>query len=196
MSHANDLFENSHYFSDRLRYDTAPSSTPIFPDDHTLGCSSAKVKVIQYGDYQCSHCIKAHKIVKSIQMKVGNQILFVFRHFPRSDIHPFAQHAAEAAEAACSQQRFWQMHDRLFDLNAALDDASLVEHAIALNLSISQFLKEMKEDLHVKRVLQHIEIGRRIGVSRTPTFFINDLCLEGDIDELVLLAAIQHKLQL
>ncbi|GAB4378564.1 MAG: hypothetical protein Kow00121_30720 [Elainellaceae cyanobacterium] len=195
MSNANDLSEDAHHFKGRLKSATAPIWAPVVPDDHIRGCQTAKAKVIEYGDYQCFRCVKARKILKIIQRQVENQILFVFRHFPRSDIHPFAQYAAEAAEAACSQQQFWQMHDRLLNLGVALDDASSVEHAIALNLNINQFLQEMKKDLHMKRVLQDVETGTKSDVSNTPTFSINNLQLEGDLEEPVLFKAIQHKLQ-
>jgi protein-disulfide isomerase len=163
--------------------------------DHVQGCTTAKVKVIEYGDYQCTQCAKAHEILKVIKTQLGNQVLFVYRHFPRIDVHPFAQHAAEAAEAANSQQKFWQMHERLFNLREALDDASLVEHALALQLNINQFLREMSEDMHVNRVFQDIESGITSGVNSTPTFFINGLRFEGDWENSALFTAIKQELQ-
>ncbi|NJL20870.1 MAG: DsbA family protein [Leptolyngbyaceae cyanobacterium SM1_3_5] len=195
MSNTKDSSEDAARSNPGVKYAAAPVCPPVVPDDHIQGHRAAKVSVVEYGDYQCSRCVKAHEILKLIQTQFGSQILFVFRHFPRSDIHPFAQHAAEAAEAANSQQKFWQMHDRLFNLSEALDDASLVEHAIALKLNINQFLQEMTADVHVDRVLQDIETGIRSGVNSTPTFFINGSRFEGDWENSALLTAIQHELQ-
>jgi protein-disulfide isomerase len=118
-------------------------------------------------------------LVESIRRQF-TQLCFVFRHFPCLDHYLSAQHAAEAAEAAGAQGKFWQMHDRLFTHRYCFDDAGLIEHAVALRLDVNRFLQEMSLDFHVPRVLQDYESGKRSGVSYTPTFFINGLKFTGD----------------
>src|SRR5262245_55957525 len=102
---------------------------PVGPRDHTQGPADARVTLVEYGDYECPHCRCAYPIVKEVQQRLGNTLQFVFRNFPLTDSHPHAQHAAEAAEAAASQDRFWEMHDLLFEQQQALDDRHLVRYA-------------------------------------------------------------------
>jgi protein-disulfide isomerase len=162
---------------------------PIEPDlllsppsdrDHCQGSSSAKITLVEYGDYQCSDCQIAHPIIQLIQQQLGNQIQFVFRHFPQSHLHPNAYHAAEAAEAAASQNQFWEMHSHLLQHQNKLADSNLVEYAIALFLDVNLFLAEMASDCHMARVHADIESGIQSGVIKTPTFFINGLKYNDD----------------
>jgi len=157
-------------------------STPIDPDrlvvpvssrDHFQGNPSAKITLVQYGDYQCPRCYAAHCILPTIQQLLDKQIRFVFRHFPQPHIHPEAYHAAEAAEAAASQDKFWEMHTHLLQNQSNLSDSSLVRYAIALYLDVNQFLYEMTTDDHVARIQTDIDSGLQSGVVKTPTFFIN-----------------------
>ena len=150
---------------------------PVNDHDHFQGGSTASITLVQYGDYQCPGCQMAHGILPFIQQQLGNQIRFVFRHFP---LHPEAYHAAEAAEAAASQQKFWEMHSHLFENQTNLTDSYLVEYAIALALDVNQFLHEMTTDYHVARVQADIDSGLQSGVIRTPTFFINGLKFNDD----------------
>jgi protein-disulfide isomerase len=153
---------------------------PVSHRDHCQGDSAATITLVQYGDYQCPDCKTVHGIIQSIQQQLGNQIRFVFRHFPQSNIHPEAYHAAEAAEAAASQQKFWEMHAHLLKHQSQLTDGYLVEYAIALHLNIEQFLQEMASDCHMARVDADIESGIQSGVIKTPTFFINSVKYNGD----------------
>jgi protein-disulfide isomerase len=105
---------------------------------------------------------------------------FVFRHFPQTHLHPEAYHAAEAAEAAASQNRFWEMHSHLLQHQTKLSDSDLVESAIALFLDVNQFLAEMASDCHMARVQADIDSGMQSGVIKTPTFFINSLKYDDD----------------
>ncbi|MDX2214317.1 MAG: DsbA family protein [Oculatellaceae cyanobacterium bins.114] len=148
---------------------------PVSSRDHFQGISTAKITLVEYGDYQCPDCRIAQHIITSIQQQLGDQMRFVFRHFPQSQMHPEAEHAAEAAEAAGSQNKFWEMHTHLLEHQAQLADSNLVEYAIALYLDVNQFLQEMTNDSHVARVQADIESGIQSGVIKTPTFFINDL---------------------
>lgn len=171
---------------------------PVFAQrypDHTRGSKEAKVKLLEYCDYQCPRCVKAHQIVQSILAEFGDQVQFILRHFPLTDVNPQAQHAAEAAEAAGSQGKFWEMHDRLFTYPQALDDASLVEHALALRLNLNQFLREITGDRHVDRISTHIAQGRNSGIYTAPTFFINQQRFNGDWSQSELIQAVKDVIQ-
>ncbi len=133
----------------------------------------AKITLVQYGDYQCSVCQSVYSTIQSIQTQLGDQIRFVFRHFPQSQIHPEAYRAAAAAEAAASQHKFWEMHAHLMARQSQLADFHLVEAAIALYLDVDQFLQAMAADCHVAKVQADIASGSQSGVIQTPTFFIN-----------------------
>lgn len=148
---------------------------PVSDRDHCQGNPTAKITLVEYGDYQCPGCQAAHYIVLLIQQQLGEQMRFVFRHFPQPDLHPEAYHAAEAAEAAASQNKFWEMHSHLLQHQSQLADSNLVEYAIALFLDVNQFLAEMASDCHLARVQADIESGIQSGVIKTPTFFINGL---------------------
>src|SRR5919198_5113643 len=116
------------------RDDRAQLSLPVGPRDHIAGANDAALVLVEYGDFQCPHCRRAFPIVREVQRTLGSQLRFVFRHFPLTKVHPEAEHAAEAAEAAAAQGAFWQMHDRLFERQFALDDDSLVSYAAELGL--------------------------------------------------------------
>jgi protein-disulfide isomerase len=175
--------------------DREPLVPYIRPNDRIRGSLQAAVTLVEYGDYQCSQCVKSHQLIVAIQVQFSSQFCFIFRHFPRTNLHPLAQHAAEAVEAAASQNKFLEMHDRLFSLPQALDDASLVEHALALGLNVNQFLKEMSEDLHVPRVFEDLENGLKNGVKQTPTFFVNGLRFDGDWEHSALRKAIYRVIE-
>lgn len=163
---------------------------PVSDRDHCQGNPAAKITLVEYGDYQCSGCQAAHYIVLLIQQQLGEQVRFVFRHFPQSDLHPEAYHAAEAAEAAASQNRFWEMHAHLLQHQTKLADSHLVEYAIALFLDVNQFLAEMASDCHMARVESDIASGIQSGVVKTPTFFINGLKYNDDRQLETLLEAV------
>jgi len=146
---------------------------PVSSRDHSRGHSSARITLVQYGDYQCTACPVAHNRIQALQQQLAGQIRFVFRHFPQANLHSHAFHAAEAAEAAASQKKFWQMHTHLLTHQSHLADSDLVEYALYLSLDIEQFLHEMTADCHVVKVQEDIVSGIRSGVKMTPTFFIN-----------------------
>jgi protein-disulfide isomerase len=122
--------------------------TPInIGTDHIRGSVDAPISIVEYGDYECPYAGMAYPIVKEIMKKFNNKVYFVFRNFPLNDIHPNAQHSAEAAEAAAAQDKFWEMHDYLFEHQKALDDSHLLQYAERLGIDS--------------------------GVQGTPTFFVN-----------------------
>ncbi len=139
--------------------------------DHIQGSSSAALLLLAYGNYQCPQSGKARHTINRLQDSLGENLCFVFRHFSVAH-YPRSQKAAESAEAAGSQQKFWEMHNKLFANQTALDDASLVEYAIELGLDLPQFLYEITHGVHTERIRSDDEIGRQCGVEETPTFFV------------------------
>jgi protein-disulfide isomerase len=146
--------------------------------------------LVEYGDFECPYCRQAFPIVKEVQQRLGKDLRFVFRDFPLTKIHTHAQHAAEAAEAAAAQGAFWQMHDRLFERQFALDDENLVEYATELGLDADRLRGELEAGIYRDRVRDDFMSGVRSGVNGTPTFFINDVRHDGSYDLDTLLAAL------
>src|SRR5436305_12607697 len=122
---------------------TARLTLPVSQHDHQQGPETAPVTLVEYGDYECPYCGEAYPIVKEIQRRLGDRLRFVFRNFPLTQSHPHAEHAAEAAEAAAVQGKFWQMHDSLLEHQRPRADAHLAHYAVALNLDRERFEREM-----------------------------------------------------
>ncbi|HEY0376926.1 MAG TPA: thioredoxin domain-containing protein [Pyrinomonadaceae bacterium] len=173
----------------------AKLSLPVSERDHMQGSPAASVTLVEYGDFECPHCGAAHLIVKKIQKMVGDQLRFVFRHFPLTQMHPHAERAAEAAEAAGAQGRFWQMHDLLFENQQTLSDRHLLLFAEALDLDTERFARELAEGVHQPRVREDFMSGVRSGVNGTPTFFINSIRHDGAFDLDPLLYAIERAVE-
>jgi protein-disulfide isomerase len=147
---------------------------PVDPHrDHIQGPENAPVTLVEYGDFQCPNCEEAYPVVKSIQKKMGSQLRFVYRHFPITDSHPDAAHAAEASEAAAAQGQFWEMHDMLFEHQNALDEQALRGYAERLGLDVNLFEQDMRNHAFAARVTEDFSTGLHSGVNGTPTFFIN-----------------------
>jgi protein-disulfide isomerase len=144
---------------------------PISARDRFQGLVDASVALVEYGDYQCPTCGEVYQLIEAIRQQV-NDLCFVFRHFPQSQIHLYALRAAEAAAA---QGRFWQMHDILFAHQQALGTDYLVEYADRIGLDISQFLQDISSQLHIDRINKDIESGLQSGVTIAPALFINGI---------------------
>ena len=171
---------------------TKPTLTiPVGPKDHVKGPEKAPITLVEYGDFQCPYCREAYPIVKQLQEKLGPHLRFVFRNFPLTRIHQFAQHAAEAAEAAAAQGAFWQMHDRLFERQFALEDENLLEYARDLGLDADRLGGELTAGTHRNRVRDDFMSGVKSGVNGTPTFFINGVRHDGSYDVETLLGALE-----
>ena len=155
--------------------EVARLSSPVTARDHAQGPPDAAVTLVEYGDYECPHCGRAYPIVKEIQKRLGSRLRFVFRNFPLKEIHPHAEHAAEAAEAAAVQGKFWEMHDTIFEHQRALDDRHLLEYAAELALDEARVQRELASHMHAARVREDFLSGIRSGVNGTPTFFINGI---------------------
>lgn len=165
-----------------------------FERDHFQGPRNAPVQMVEFGDYQCPYCGQAYAIIKRVQEALDDYglVCFTFRNFPLAQMHPNAQHAAEAAEAAGAQDRFWEMHDILYENQHALDDASLREYAAMIGLDVEMFDNEMLTHVHARRVREDFVSGIRSGVNGTPTFFFNGFRYNDSWDEESLLAAIKQ----
>jgi protein-disulfide isomerase len=167
--------------------------------DHIRGPRTAPATLAEYGDFECPHCGRVHFILDELMEQMGDQVRLVFRHFPLTQVHPHAQRAAEAAEAAGAQRRFWEMHDMLFENQDALEDADLMAYAQELGLDLNRFQVELVSGAHAPRVRQDFLSGVRSGVNGTPTFFINGRRHDGpcDLESLAaaILANIGHQLR-
>jgi protein-disulfide isomerase len=163
--------------------------------DHTLGPTTAPVTLLEYGDYECPYCGEAHFVVKELQGQLGRTLRFVFRHFPLATIHPHALRAAEAAEAAGAQGRFWDMHDMLFENQQRLDDDNLVLYATTLGLDVSRFIEDLATHAHLARIEEDFRSGARNGVNGTPTFLINGVRHDGPFDLVSLMDSVSAAMQ-
>jgi len=155
---------------------------PVSDRDHIQGPPSAKVTLVEYGDYQCPHCLQAYPIMIDIQEHLGDRMRLVFRNFPLTQIHPNAQHAAEAAEAAGAQGKFWEMHEYLFEHQSHLDDDALLRYAREIGLDVDRFQRDLENHTFASRVREDFQSGVRSGVNGTPTFFINGIRHDGPWD--------------
>ena len=168
---------------------------PIGQDDRVLGPSTAAVTLTEYGDYECPFCGRAHQQVQKVIRDLAKSMRFAFRHFPLAQAHPHALLAAEAAEAAGAQGRFWPMHDLLFENQQALEVEDLLGYASALDLDMARFTDDLEGHVHLERVKRDFKSGARSGVNGTPTFFINLERFEASWDADTLEAAVARTIQ-
>ena len=156
-------------------------TVPVSPArDHIRGPADALVTLVEYGDYECPYCGKAFPVVKEIQRRMKDQLQFVFRNFPVNTIHEHAGVAAQAAECAAAQGKFWEMHDLLYEHQEDLDDVDLRQYALKIGLEIYRFEADMSSERFARRVREDFRSGIRSGVNGTPTFFINEIRYNGD----------------
>ena len=150
--------------------------------DHIEGNADALVTLVEYADYQCPYCGAAHPVIKHLQKSLGEKLRFVFRNFPLTDAHPYALLAAQAAEAAALQGKFWQMHDLIFENQEELEPEVLPVWARKIGLDVDQFAKAVREERVTKRIEEDYASGLDSGVDGTPSFFINGMRYEGEDD--------------
>lgn len=160
---------------------------PVTDADHILGPADANVTLVEYGEFECPHCGRAHFHLKALRDHLPElNARFVFRHFARDDVHPFSVRAAVAAEAANAQGRFWEMHDRLFEHQHALEYEDLERHAAAVGLDVDRFMRDIFDSRHLEFVHAQGRGAIESGVSSTPSFFLNGARYDGSyaVDEL------------
>ncbi|MDH4393217.1 MAG: thioredoxin domain-containing protein [Aquabacterium sp.] len=141
--------------------------------DHVLGDAHAKLTLVEYGDYECPACIQAQPLVQQLVDTHQGRLRFVFRHFPLMEVHPNAELAAEAAEAAAAQGQFWPMHHLLLAQAHHLGPAALAGYALSLGLDMNRFNAEMGDRIYTQRVQEHRRAGVQSGVRATPAMFLN-----------------------
>ena len=168
---------------------------PMGPGDHVKGAPSARVTIVEYVDYECPYCARAHGVVSEVMDRVGDEACLLVRHFPLSQIHPHALDAAQAAEAASAQGSFWAMHSMLFENQLALDLDSLVIYADVLGLDVPRFTYELQNATHLAKIQSDFKSGVRSGVNGTPTFFVDGNRLDRGWDAFTLMAAIRDRPQ-
>jgi protein-disulfide isomerase len=164
---------------------------PIGERDHFLGLADAPITLLEYGDYECPYCGMAYPIVSSILQRMGDSLRFAYRHFPLTQLHPHAQHAAEIAEAAGEREKFWRMHDMLYRNQDALEDEDLISYAAQLGIHPDWAAEALATHGFAGRVREDFMSGVRSGVNGTPTFFINGVRHDGPWDEPTLYDALQ-----
>jgi protein-disulfide isomerase len=164
--------------------------------DHAEGPADALLTLVEYGDYQCPYCGAAYPVVKRLQKTLDMKLRFVFRNFPLTQAHPHALIAAEAAEAAALQGKFWDMHDLLFEQQAFLKPDIIPLWAERIGLDLKKFGNDIEQGFAEKRIKEDRQSGIRSGVNGTPTFFINGTRYDGSPDYGSLLAALESELAL
>jgi protein-disulfide isomerase len=151
--------------------------------DHISGSADGLIRLLEYGDYECPFCAEAQPIVKEIQRRLGDDLLFAFRNFPLTNIHPHSEHAA-------AQGNFWGMHDTLFENQRALEDQDLATYAAELGLDETRLIREVTASVYAPRIREDFKSGVKGGVNGTPTLFINGERYDGARDLKHLLTAL------
>jgi NhaA family Na+:H+ antiporter len=173
---------------------TAKLAVPVGERDHTLGPDDAPVTLVEYGDLECPYCRQVNPVIQEVRRRLGGRMRYVFRHFPIRSSHVHAQIAAEAAEAAGAQGKFWEMQELLLEHQEALDESHLLEYAAELDLDLERFKRELDEKVYAGRVKDDFLGGVRSGVNGTPNFFINGVRYDGAWDLESLIDAIEKPL--
>jgi protein-disulfide isomerase len=167
-------------------------AVPVSERDHAQGPATASVTLVEYGDYECPYCRAAVAIVEELQRVLPDELRFVFRHFPLENLHPRARRAAEAAEAAAAQGKFFEMHATLFAHQTALAVEDLQRYAAELDLDTARFGAELKADTYADRVREDFRGGIRSGVRGTPTVYLDEVRYDGVIGVRQIVATIKE----
>jgi protein-disulfide isomerase len=169
--------------------------TPITQRDHVQGADDAPLTLLEYGDFECPHCGRAHPVVKALQERFGEQLRFVYRHFPLAQIHPHAESAAETAEFAGAHKKFWEMHDLLFENQEQLGLPLYQELTETLGLPVEHLIEALETGKFTAKVRADFSSGVRSGVNGTPTFFINGVRYDGPMDVISMVEALAYVLE-
>ncbi|PVD52392.1 disulfide bond formation protein DsbA [Terrimonas sp.] len=151
--------------------------------DHIYGNKRALIELVEYGDYQCLYCGRAYPLIKNMQKELGPHLKVVYRNFPLSKSHPYAFAAAIAAEAAALQDKFWEMHDTVFENQEILNIDSLIDFAEMIGLNLEKFKQDIQKKVLADKVERDFESGLRSGVNKIPSFYINGNKYEGNWEE-------------
>jgi protein-disulfide isomerase len=167
----------------------------VGPTDHSRGPDHAPIVLVEYGDFECPNCKQAAPTVEMLLRRFEEQVRFVFRHFPLLDVHPHALAAAEAAECAGAQGKFWEMHAQLFEHQTHLDRKHLLRYGAELALDVARFTADFDDEVYRQRVLEHVDSGKRSGVRGTPGFFVNGRIVDVSFGLQLLLEAVEDALE-
>ncbi|MEB0114497.1 protein-disulfide isomerase [Variovorax sp. GrIS 2.14] len=162
----------------QMPYSPPDSNPKAFLPDHLLGAGGSGVLLVEYGDYECPACSEAEPVTRLLLATYGDRLTFAYRHFPLSQIHPHAEQAAEAAEAASAQGKFWEMHQLLFTHWQHLSAAMSAHCAQTLGLDMPRFNAEMAERRYRQRVMDQRASGERLGVRASPAFFLSGVIVD------------------
>jgi len=154
-------------------------ASDVTEQDHAQGPADAPITLLEFGDYECPDCGNAYPVIKRLIAEMGPRLRFIFRNFPLSNVHPHASVAAQAAEAAAAQGKFWEMHDLLYEHQKDLADIEMSKFALRIGLEIYRFDADLASERFARRVTADYESGVRSGVTGTPTFFVNGVKLPG-----------------
>ena len=166
-------------------------AVPVSDQDHIQGAPGAAAVLVEYGDYECPYCLNAWPVMQEVRKHLGDRVAVVFRHFPQSSVHPHASVAAQAAEAAAAQGKFWEMHDLLFKNQQQLGEIDFTHLALQLGLEVYRFETDMERKTTLRRIRDDYSSALRSGVQGTPTFFINGCRYRGKLDVESLASAIE-----
>ncbi|HUO69374.1 MAG TPA: Na+/H+ antiporter NhaA [Solirubrobacteraceae bacterium] len=159
--------------------------------DRVRGPEDAPVTLVEYGDFECPYCGQAESVIRELLMQFGDDVRYVWRHLPLNDVHSSAQLAAEAAEAAGAQGRFWDMYDTLLSHQDDLSPQAIGRYAESLGLDVDRFWDELRRHEHMPRIAEDVASADASGVSGTPSFFINGRRHQGAYDIDTLSAAVK-----
>jgi protein-disulfide isomerase len=169
--------------------------TKITSEDWIRGREDAPVTILEYGDFECPYCGMAFPELEAVLEEAPDAVRLIYRHFPITTIHPHALMAAESAEAAGAQGKFWEMHDALFTHQEALEYENLLEYAEAIGLDVARFDSEMQQQIYREEVRRDFRRGIEDGVNGTPTLFFNRIRYEGPRDRVSMLAEVAAVLE-
>jgi protein-disulfide isomerase len=151
--------------------------------DHVAGPARAAITIVEYGNFECIQCGRAYGSLKQIRRVLADELRLIFRHFPMAQTHPRSLRAAEAAEAAAAQGKFWQMHDQLFTHQKALEDRDLIRYARRIGLNIERFTRDIKENVFLAKIQSAYEQSLfDEHVTGTPTIYLNEIRYTGATD--------------
>jgi protein-disulfide isomerase len=167
-------------------------AVPVTDEDHVRGPAAAPVTVVEYGDYQCPYCGMAHPVVRELLDRRPDTVRFVYRHFPLTNVHPYAEAAAETAEATGVRRKFWALHDWLFEHQDRTSPTYLRLATAQMGLDADAVMAEVAQHAYLGRVRRDLVGGARSGVNATPTFFVNGVRHDGSWALPELLAAVDE----
>jgi protein-disulfide isomerase len=166
---------------------------PLGPGDHVDGPDEAPLELVMYGDFQCPFCTAAQPIIRRVRDRLEGRLRFGYRQFPLRELHPDAERAAQASEAAAAQDAFWEMHDALYGLRGQLGIADIVAAAAGIGLDADRIRAELEAGAYAAEVQADVDSGTAGGVDGTPTFFVNGVRHAGAFDAQSLIAALEGR---